>query len=114
MSQEVDKVILYSLLKKLVTPYKKTEAYKLGLIDERGEILKVPETDEEKDAYTSLDQFISKLKDLLGGRITKLYKFMYLANYDDSLMKKLVLKGDVSHRQEIVRIEKELSKFTEK
>jgi hypothetical protein len=113
MSEEVDKVILYSLLKKLVTPIKKTEAFKKGLIDINGTMIKSPETDDEKEAYTVLDQFIFRLRDLMGAKLAKLYKFLYLANYDDSLIKKLVVKGDVTHRQEIKRIEKEISKFTE-
>ena len=44
---------VYQFLKKLVTPFEKTKAFELGIIDEKGKILKRRrdlETSEEKDA----------------------------------------------------------------
>ena len=60
---------VYQFLKKLVTPFEKTKAFELGIIDEKGKILKRRrdlKTDDEKDAYTLSDTLIWNLKKLLG------------------------------------------------
>ena len=60
---------VYQFLKKLVTPFEKTEAFKLGIIDEKGKILKRRrdlETKDEKSAYTLSDTLIWNLKKILG------------------------------------------------
>ena len=60
---------VYQFLKKLVTPFKKTDAFKLGIVDEKGKILKRRrdlETDDEKDAYTLSDTLIWNLKKMIG------------------------------------------------
>ena len=51
----------YFFVKKMATPFKKTKAYKLGIIDDKGNVLKPMkslETDEERKAYTLLDRVI--------------------------------------------------------
>ena len=67
---------VYQFLKKLVTPIKNTDAFKLGIIDEKGKVLKkrsTLKTSEEKEAYTLTDTMIFNLKKLLekipGGRL---------------------------------------------
>jgi len=60
---------VYQFLKKLVTPFNKTDAFKLGIIDETGKILKRRrdlETSEEKDAYNLSDTLIWNIKKLMG------------------------------------------------
>ena len=60
---------VYQFLKKLVTPFEKTEAFKLGIIDEKGKILKRRrdlETDDEKSAYNLSDTLVWNLKKILG------------------------------------------------
>ena len=60
---------VYQFLKKLVTPFKKTKAFELGIVDEKGKILKRRrdlETDDEKEAYTLSDTLIWNLKKLIG------------------------------------------------
>ena len=60
---------VYQFLKKLVTPFEKTDAFKLGIIDEKGKILKRRrdlETDDEKDAYNLSDTLIWNIKKLMG------------------------------------------------
>jgi len=60
---------VYQFLKKLVTPFNKTDAFKLGIIDENGKILKRRrdlETSEEKDAYNLSDTLIWNVKKLMG------------------------------------------------
>lgn len=69
MSRTVDNLIAYRVLYMLVTPFNKTKAYELGIIDEKGKILrKVSEltTGAEKDAYSYLHRLVFSLKRLLG------------------------------------------------
>ena len=75
MGRVIDALIAYRLVKLLVTPFKKTKAYQLGIIDEKGKVLikakdikKLPtyrERDEAKKAYTLLIRFVFNLKRLL-------------------------------------------------
>ena len=39
MGRVIDALIAYRLLKLLVTPFKKTKAYQLGIIDDKGKVL---------------------------------------------------------------------------
>ena len=61
--------LAYKFIKKLVTPFEKTKAYKLGIIDKDGAFLKkmnALETPAEKDAYTLMDRFVWNIKKLIG------------------------------------------------
>ena len=58
----------YQFIKKLVTPFSSTEAFRLGIIDEKGKILKKRSslrTREEREAYTLSDTLIFNLKKIL-------------------------------------------------
>lgn len=65
----------YFFLKKLVTPFEKTKAFELGIIDQNGKNL-IPRSEfntlEQKRAYTKFDVLVFNLKKLLakvpGGR----------------------------------------------
>jgi len=57
----VDLIVIYQLVKKLSTPFNKTDAFKLGIIDEKGKILKkrkTLKTAEEKSAYNIFDTLV--------------------------------------------------------
>tara|TARA_Y100000004_G_scaffold60030_2_gene66956 strand:+ start:1472 stop:2224 length:753 start_codon:yes stop_codon:yes gene_type:complete len=59
---------VYQFIKKLTTPFEKTEAFKLGIIDEKGKVLKKRsslKSKEEKDAYTLTDTLVFNLKKVL-------------------------------------------------
>lgn len=68
MSNVVDNLIAFKILYLLVTPFEKTDAFKLGVIDKDGKLLiKVKDqTQEQKDAYNMLDRLVFSLKRLLG------------------------------------------------
>jgi hypothetical protein len=68
MSRVIDAVIAYRVLKLLVTPFDKTKAFELGIIDEKGKVLKKSrdiKNAEERNAYTLLIRFVFNLKKLL-------------------------------------------------
>ena len=77
-----DLLYAYQFLRRLVMPFDKTDAFKLGIIDKNG-INLIPRkdftTDEQKNAYTYFDVMIFNLKKLLGkipGGKTQLASFV--------------------------------------
>ena len=69
MSRVIDALIAYRILKLLVTPFNKTKAYKLGIIDDKGKVLiksKQRTNQQQRNAYTLLTRFVFNLKRLLG------------------------------------------------
>ena len=65
MSRVIDALIAYRLVKLLVTPFNKTDAYKLGIIDEKGKVLiksKKITNQKQRKAYTLLIRFVFNLK----------------------------------------------------
>lgn len=67
MANLVDTIIIFRILKKLTTPWEKTDAFKTGLIDNNGKILvkKKDRTPAQKKAFTMLDRMVFNLKRLL-------------------------------------------------
>ena len=75
MSRVIDALIAYRVLKLLVTPFNKTKAYKLGIIDEKGKVLIKMKQIKKMDSsftktqmlksYTLLIRFVFNLKRLL-------------------------------------------------
>jgi len=68
MSRIIDALIAYRILKLLVTPFNKTKAFKLGIIDDKGKVLiksKQIVNQEQRKAYTLLIRFVFNLKKLL-------------------------------------------------
>ena len=58
----------FFFIKKMATPFEKTQAYKLGIIDKKGKVLKKMgdlETEQEKKTYTLLDRVIWNIKKLM-------------------------------------------------
>ena len=72
MSRVIDALIAYRILKLLVTPFNRTKAFELGIIDDKGKVLikskeikKLPNTQELRKSYTLLIRFVFNLKRLL-------------------------------------------------
>jgi hypothetical protein len=75
----IDTLIVFRILKMLTTPFKKTQAYKFGFIDDRGNRIKYipnpdnpnvkerndPITSEEKSALTPLHRLVFNLKKII-------------------------------------------------
>ena len=67
MSRAIDLIITYRVVKMLVTPFEKTEAFKRGIIDADGKVLRKFKTikGSEKKHYTMLHRFVFNLKRIL-------------------------------------------------
>jgi hypothetical protein len=79
MGRAIDLFVTYRFIKLLVTPFKDTDAFKLGIIDENGNRIMPPPkagvrqtkpsklvTSEEKAAYTVLHKLVFNIKKLFG------------------------------------------------
>ena len=68
MGRAIDLLITYRVIKLLTTPWEKHEAFKFGIIDKKGLVLRKSrelKTQKEKNAYTLLHRFIFNLKRLM-------------------------------------------------
>jgi len=67
LSRGADLVYTYRFLKILVTPFRETKAYELGLIDENGKRIKSQrrDTPERKSAFTLFHRLVFNIKRLL-------------------------------------------------
>lgn len=68
MSGVVDLYLVYSFVRRLATPFKEWDAYDLGIIDERGNVLKKRKdllTKAERNAFGVYDVMILNIKKLL-------------------------------------------------
>ena len=109
-STAIDAFITFRFLKLLVTPFNKTEAFKMGIIDERGKVLKKYRTLEriaERQAYTILHRLVFNIKKLIekipGGKSR-------LATYAAALF---LIKEHINeyHDSDGVLLEKEFYKY---
>jgi hypothetical protein len=67
-NRTVDLLIAYRVIKLLVTPFEKQEAFKQGIIDKDGNVLKKYNTltaTKDKQSYTILHRFVFNLKRIL-------------------------------------------------
>lgn len=68
-NRAIDMLITYRVLKILTTPFEKQDAFKFGIIDKNGKVLRrykdVSKSDEKK-TYTWLHRFVFNIKRLLG------------------------------------------------
>jgi hypothetical protein len=106
--EQIDDVLTFIMIRKLVMPVGKTPAHKLGLVDGLGRIIKEPETDKEKEALTTNDRLIFKLKRMLGSKITQLYSFMYIQTLGSDYYNNIVLRGGIEQRAAIKRLKKDI------
>lgn len=66
LSRASDTFYAFRFLYLLTQPWEKTEAFKLGLVDAGGKVLKSAETPEERSAYTIFHRLAFNVKRLLG------------------------------------------------
>ena len=107
-NRAIDLIITYRVIKLLVTPFEKQEAFKFGIIDEKGKVLKKYKslrTERERKSYTLLHRFVFNLKRILqkvglGGK---------LGSFAVALA--LLIKEDKSYAQHKTLIESTIIKY---
>ena len=75
MGRAIDLFVTYRFLKLLTTPFEKTDAFKFGIIDEKGNRIRKPKstqpavelnTSELTNSYTILHKFVLNIKKIFG------------------------------------------------
>jgi hypothetical protein len=69
MANTLDLVYTYQFVKRLATPFNKWKAYKLGIIDENGNVLRKSadlKTPEEVAAWGLFDRLVANIKKIIG------------------------------------------------
>jgi len=67
-NKAIDLFLVYHFLKRLATPFEQWQAFKLGIIDRSGKVIKPAatlKTPEEKNAWGYFDRMVANLKKLL-------------------------------------------------
>jgi len=110
MSKIIDNILAYRILKMLVRPFNETEAFKLGIIDDKGQNL-IKSKDfvntDQKDAYTYLHRLTFNLKKLInklpGGEnhLKNLIAALYLIKEHYNNNKKYITESEFLHILEI-------------
>lgn len=108
----IDSAVVLLVIKKLVTPIIRMDAYKFGLINSNGMIVRVPVNEKEIASLTLLDKFILKLKRLLGTKLVQLNDFLYVQT-SPSVYNQLQPSGNLEQRAEIKRISKDITRLQE-
>ena len=114
-SRSVDNILVYIFLKNLLTVPTTTKAYKLGLIDKDGKLLREPKTAEENDSISNLDLFIGQLRKWLRPYMNRLAKMTWVRSMDASyrIQNALGNTDSLSKRATVIRVNDELDKILE-
>lgn len=108
--ENIDNILTYILIQKLVTPIIKHPAYAMGLVNSAGRVIRKPVTVAERMALTTFDKIIFKLKRLLGGKLLNLNNFLYMSTMNNDMYNKLIVRGSINQRAEILRIIRDVDK----
>ena len=101
----LDYMIIYAIGIRFVKPFKKWKAYKHGLIDDKGKILKSPKTAQEKNAFTPLDNVILRIKRLIPMRLWYLLTAAYI--FKGFMNRKFRQVESVTDESELLKIEEQ-------
>jgi hypothetical protein len=107
-SRGIDFLITYRVVKLLVTPFEKQEAFKFGIIDEKGKnLIKYRDlrTEAARKSYTLLHRFVFNLKRIL----QKVGLGSKLASFGVALA--LLIKEDKSYAKHKTLIESVIIKY---
>lgn len=112
--EKLDGLLTYLVVKNLVTPVAKSKAFKLGLVDNTGIIIRQPESQDEKDALGTFEKFMFKMKRMLGSKVSQLNNFMYLQSIEKDFFNNMIVTGNVDKRAEVTRIKRDMENIIEK
>lgn len=114
-SRSIDNVLVYIFLKNLMTAPSTTKAYKLGLIDREGKLLREPKTQEENDSISNLDLFTAQLRKWMRPYMNRLSKMSWVRSMDSNyrIQNALGNAESLSKRATVMRVNDELDRILE-
>ncbi|MCS7317029.1 MAG: hypothetical protein NZZ41_01740 [Candidatus Dojkabacteria bacterium] len=84
-----DYVICNEIIKRLSLPFEEWKAYKLGIIDEKGNVLRPLKTTEDRKAFTPIDNLCLRIKKLIPEGSWRLLSYSHLfknfKNFEDNI-----------------------------
>lgn len=110
--KNIDSILSYILIKSIMTNPMSTKAYDLELIDENGNTIKEPETEDEQDALTVLDKIGFKIRRMLGSRISELSSFAYIKSIPGKYQD-LLSTNSVEKKAMVKRVTKDIENLSE-
>ncbi len=110
--RSIDNILVYIFLKNLMTAPTTTKAYKIGLIDKEGNLLREPKGKDENDCISNLDLFMGKLRVWLRPHMQKLAKMSWVRSVDSNyrIQNALSNADALSKRATVLRVNDELDK----
>ena len=103
-NRDIDNVLVFVFLKSITTIPMTTKAYKLGLIDRNGKLIKNPKTQEEHNAISNLDLLMFKLREWLRPKMYCLSSVNWIRGlYKDKRIQNYLLNSEIISKQYVVR-----------
>lgn len=111
--RSIDNVLVFVFLKSLLTIPTTTEAFKLGLIDKDGNLIREPLTPKENDAISNLDLFMAKIRTWLRPHLQKMSSMTWVKSVGgkDRVQNALSNADMVAKRAFVIRCNDELDKI---
>lgn len=74
-NRSLDYAIVHAIARRFIAPFKQWPAYKRGIIDEQGNVLRPLKTDDDKRAFTPLDNICLRIKKIIPRHLWYLLSF---------------------------------------
>ena len=103
-NRDIDNILVYIFLKSIITIPTKTKAYKLGLINKNGKLIRNPVTPQENEAISNLDLLMFKLRDWLKPKMSLLASINWLeGSYKDQRLQNCLLNTEMLSKHYVIQ-----------
>lgn len=111
----VDNAIVFIILKGLTTLPTQTKAYRLGLIDKNGKLIRAPKTEAEHQSISNLDLLFYKLRQWLAPRIQYLSSINWIKGVMNDVRPQNYFSNfeNLSRQYAVRKVNDELNKILE-
>lgn len=109
-AKDTEDYLSFLFISRLLQPVKKTNAFKLGLVDSEGKILREPDTEDEEMELTLLDKTIFHLQRTLKGKLNRLQDFMFVHITEEPVADRLILRGSLKERAQLRVVKNKIDK----
>lgn len=115
-NRAIDNVLVFVFLKQLLTIPTQTKAFKLGLIDKEGRLIRKPATKEEEDCISNLDLLMFHIRKWLAPKLQYLTSVSWLKGAGNNVrLQNYFSNAETATRQYMVtRVIRDLDKLLTK
>lgn len=102
--RNIDNILVFVFLKSITTIPSKTKAYRLGLIDKNGILIKQPVTKEEHDCISNLDLLMYKIREWLRPKMVYLSSINWVRGiYNNQRIQNQLANTSMLAKQYVIR-----------